>query len=296
MSDDKTLKVDLDALPISKKTIQKALDPSAEIIGETAATLIEAVSHAAFDRLKKFNIVRREDIKDFQRRIEEKNAKIPIENQDNKKLGLTLKALDASIYQLEEEVMRELFANLISKTVDKRINNQILPIFPTLLSNMSIQEAKLLKALATKRELLPIVKIVASTANEETSLGGFAYDQPSKNLNKAFASFDNVLNSKSIDLTDDIILFQNSHWDGYSSYISALQASGLITKDQTNELPDSKSRQSYQNFQNSVTFKSYNTLENSPIKSEGLEFKYPKLVKGSIKLTALGRQFISVVL
>lgn len=296
MSDDKTLKVDLDALPISKKTIQKALDPSAEIIGETAATLIEAVSHAAFDRVKKFNIVRREDIKDFQRRIEEKNAKVPIENQDNKKLGLTLKALDSSVYQLEEEVMRELFANLISKTVDKRINDQILPIFPTLLSNMSIQEAKLLRALATKRKLLPIVKVVASTANEQTSLSDLTYDQPSTNLNQAIASFDNVLNSKSIDLTDDIILFQNSHWDGYSSYISALQASGLITKDQTNELPDSKSRQSYQNFQNSVTFKSYYSLENNPIKSEGLVFKYPKLVKGSIKLTALGRQFISVVL
>ncbi|MFZ4853088.1 DUF4393 domain-containing protein [Enterococcus entomosocium] len=296
MSDDKILKVDLDALPISKETIQKVVDPSAEIIGETAATLIEAISHAAFDRVKKFNIVRREDIKDFQRRIEEKNANIPIENQDNKKLGLTLKALDASVYQLDEEVMRELFANLISKTVDKRFNNEILPIFPTLLSNMSIQEAKILKALATKRKLLPIAKIVASTANEQTSLSGIDYDKSSTELNQALSSFDKILNAKSIDLTDDIILFQNSHWDGYSSYISALQASGLITKDQTNELPDSKSRQSYQNFQKSVTFESYYSLENNPIKTEGLLFKYPKLVKGSIKLTALGRQFISVVL
>lgn len=289
MSDDKNIKVEVNPIPIPKETVQKLADPAAENLGETAGTLIEAISHAAFDRIRKFNIVRREDIKDFQRRIEEKNAKIPIECQDSTKLGLSLKALDASVYQLEEEVMRELFATLISKTMDSSANNQILPIFPTILSNMSVPEATLLKALATKRRRLPIAKIVASTVNETESLGNLP-------LNQALSGFDKALNSKNLDITEDIVLFQNSHWEGYSSYISALEANGLIKKDQTNELPDSKSRQSYQNFINSDGFKKFSWLEINPIKSEGNEFKYPKLVKGSITLTALGNQFVNIVL
>lgn len=150
---EKNIKVQISPVSISEETTQKLLDPAAEVIGSTFGELLEAVFHLSFDGVRKFNIQRRVDIDDFQNRVTKKNEQIPIECRDSDKMGLALKALESSRYQINEEIMKELFSTLISSTLDSRKNHSVLPIFSTILSEMSVDDAQLLNYFFNRKHL-----------------------------------------------------------------------------------------------------------------------------------------------
>ena len=69
----------------------------------------------------------------------------PLEDQDFTKPGLAIKALEDSRYQLSEETLREMFANLIASGVDKQKNENITPRYATVLSQLGADDAKFLE-------------------------------------------------------------------------------------------------------------------------------------------------------
>lgn len=95
------------------------------------------IVHAVFDPLLRFNIVRKKSLEDFQEKVQTGTHQIPEENRDDSKIGLALKAFEESKYQLDSEELKELFANLITSTVDNRINSKVQPSFSSVLKDMS---------------------------------------------------------------------------------------------------------------------------------------------------------------
>ncbi|UNL43167.1 DUF4393 domain-containing protein [Ligilactobacillus agilis] len=130
-----------DILP--KKAIEALLEPPAKEIGTALSDILNVV----FSPFKMIRIVNEKYIDDFECRIRNKTEKIPEEQRDSSKLGLALKAIEDSKYLLSEEILREMFANLIASSINKQKNSEITPRYATALSQLGPQEAVLIQQL-----------------------------------------------------------------------------------------------------------------------------------------------------
>nr|DAN45582.1 MAG TPA: protein of unknown function (DUF4393) [Caudoviricetes sp.] len=156
----------LPQLPISSETGDALAKPIAESVGNAGKDILEAVFHVALDGIRRFNMQRQFKLDKFQKELEEGTSSIPLENRDDSKLGLVLKAIEDSKYQLDEDDIRELFTKLITSTLDNRKSDKVLPIFSTIISNMTPSEANLLKSLYLNTlSLTPYVELKISTKN-----------------------------------------------------------------------------------------------------------------------------------
>lgn len=120
--------------------INKALNPSAEALGKSLGGIAKTILYPFL----KWNAFISADLDKFEKQVTEKTENIPLENRDSSKVGLALKSIEESKYQLTSEEMRNRFSSLIASTVDKRKNSTITPRFATVLSQLSSNEAALL--------------------------------------------------------------------------------------------------------------------------------------------------------
>ena len=131
-----------DLLPDS--TLEALLNPAAKSIGTAVGALCDLI----FWPLHRVGIYTKQNLKEYSDRVKKKANDIPIENRDTSKLNLVFKALEDSKYQVNEEELREAFANLIAATIDNRVNDFITPRFSTALAELSPKDAQLINIIA----------------------------------------------------------------------------------------------------------------------------------------------------
>ncbi|WP_430490985.1 DUF4393 domain-containing protein [Lactiplantibacillus pentosus] len=125
---------------IPTEPVNKALNPTAEAIGDSLGGIAKTVLYPFL----KWNIFVSKNLDDFEDKIKAKTDSIPIDQRDSSKFGLAMKAMDEAKYQLDSDALRELFANLIASSVDKRKNDNISPRFATILGQLSPEDAQVL--------------------------------------------------------------------------------------------------------------------------------------------------------
>ena len=134
------------SLPLS--TQEAMLNPAAKTLGEAlngAATVI-------CSPLIILGAVSKPLLKKFSTEIDNKINKIPSENRDISKLGLVIKAMEESRYQLNEDDIRKMYVNLIASTVDNRKNTVINPRLATVVAQFGQKEAEFLKIIYQQQE------------------------------------------------------------------------------------------------------------------------------------------------
>lgn len=127
------------SLPLS--TQEAMLNPAAKTLGEAlngAATVI-------CSPLIMLGVVSKSLLKKFSTEIDNKINKIPSENRDISKLGLVIKAMEESRYQLNKDDIRKMYVNLIASTVDNRKNTVVNPRLATVVAQFGQKEAEFLK-------------------------------------------------------------------------------------------------------------------------------------------------------
>ncbi|MCC5894825.1 MAG: DUF4393 domain-containing protein [Alkalibacterium sp.] len=127
--------------PISTK--EKVMNPAADLVGQA----LRGIGLKVLGPLLRYQIYKEEEMNDYTKKIKEKTGNIPLANRDSSKIGLTLKAVEDSAYQLSTEELRNMFSNLISASVDSRKNPILLPSFSTILKDFSADDARLFKTL-----------------------------------------------------------------------------------------------------------------------------------------------------
>lgn len=252
--------VELNLIPdIPESTKEELYNPSANLIGQA----FRGIVHKVLDPLVRYNIVKDQELLDFTNQVQSRTGSIPIECRDNSKIGLALKAVEDSTYQLNSKILRELFANLIASTVDSRKNNQVLPSFSSVLKDLSSDDAVLLSELS-KEKISPIVTI---RIQSDGGLGA--------------------------DIHENIILLEDKILDNPIS-ISSLERAGLISIDITSKLRSSTNMKRYEEFKKSSI---YQKVESDlPFISSEIEFDKISLKEGKIALTPFGQHFVSVVI
>lgn len=244
---------------IPESTKEELLNPSANLVGQA----VRGALHVVLDPFVRLNIVREKALKDFEEKVHSKNEAIPLENRDDSKIGLALKALEDSKYQLDSDVLREMFSNLITSTLDNRLNNSILPSFSSILKDMCPQDARLLM-MFSNHPIVPLITIRLEVTHGDT---GIAY-------------------------IENILLFPEETIHNELSVTSLLRL-GLIRID-SKQLHAREELHKYANFIDNPLYKQAESLLPHVVDAD-ITLTKVTLVEASARLTVLGTSFLQVI-
>ncbi|WP_415652103.1 DUF4393 domain-containing protein [Schleiferilactobacillus perolens] len=209
--------------PIPDETTNALMKPAADTVGSAARDVLSAGFNLILTPLRKYNIRKDKELKDFADKINNETAKIPEENRDSSKVGLILKAVDDSKYRLNDDIMRQAFAKLIARGLDNRTNQSFYPSYSETLSNMSTTEAQFLLKLHENfgSNVAIIAPSIKSTDNSSSRVAkpwyllwdtGFQYDD-------TYAiSMDLLAKSGMIEVRHDAWLTHKHFADQYSEF------------------------------------------------------------------------------
>lgn len=99
---------------------------------------------------EKLYLIQQQSVERFKIKLKKKISEIPQENQQEPKLSLIAPALESTKYYIEEEELRDLFVNLISKSMDDRYNDDVNHAFVEIIKQLSPIDAYVLKKINTR--------------------------------------------------------------------------------------------------------------------------------------------------
>ena len=131
-----------DELKSFSEPVNKLLVPAATSIGNTLNDVWELVFGGFGTYVEKKRATRYKALQAFKASLENKVAQIPEENLCEPPLSVVGPALEASKYYYEEPELREMFANLISSTLDKDKFSTVHPSFVEIIKGMTSLDAQ----------------------------------------------------------------------------------------------------------------------------------------------------------
>ena len=155
---DGALKQTIDSATALMKAVpiyQDAMQPVAQEAGKALGTLGKTVNVAlaplavlvwGYDKIKDY----------LENRLEEKLEKVPEEEIQTPNPSVAGPAIEALRFTGHDEDLRELFANLIATAMDKNTAIEAHPAFVDILKNLSPDEAKILRFLALRSDVVTV--------------------------------------------------------------------------------------------------------------------------------------------
>lgn len=122
--------------------INKLLVPLTSAVGSTLQDAWELVFGGFGTYVDKQRARRLHDLTEFKDSLESKVAAIPEERLTEPALAIVGPALDASKYYFEEPELREMFANLISASMDSEKASSVQPCFTEIIKQLSPLDAQ----------------------------------------------------------------------------------------------------------------------------------------------------------
>ena len=132
------------------------LGPITEAAGKTLQDAWELVFGGFGTYVEKKRLTRKKALQDFKASLEDKVNCIPEKHLCDPPLSIVGPALEASKYYFEEDEIREMFASVISASMDSRKASQVHPAFPIIIQQMSTLDAQNLECFHKADGLLPL--------------------------------------------------------------------------------------------------------------------------------------------
>lgn len=155
-------------------SINEAVKPLAKSVGETLASIWDIVFGDINTYAMKKNLLRNADLESFKESLCQKIEDIPQENLQEPSLAVVGPTLEKSKYYYEEKDLRELFANLLTSSMDKSKSQFIHPSFPDIIQNLSSDDARFLKEISSLRSI-PYCELRFQNRNRENFTSFFTY-------------------------------------------------------------------------------------------------------------------------
>lgn len=131
-----------DAMKSLTEPLNKLLVPPASAIGSTLQDAWELVFGGFGTYVDKKRAKRLHDLTEFKESLESKVAAIPEDQLREPPLAIVGPALDASKYYFEEPELREMFANLISASMDSAKVSSVQPCFTEIVKQLTPLDAQ----------------------------------------------------------------------------------------------------------------------------------------------------------
>lgn len=114
------------------------------------------------------------DLESFKKSVYKNIEEIPKENLQEPSLAIVGPTLEKSKYYYEEKDLRELFANLLTSSMDKSKTQFVHPSFPDIIQNLSSEDARFLKEISSLM-YMPYCKIRFQNRDKENFTSFFSY-------------------------------------------------------------------------------------------------------------------------
>lgn len=131
-----------EAIKTVSEPINKLLVPVSSSAGSTLQDAWELVFGGFGNYVEKKRIVRMKALEDFKESLERKVADIPENQLCEPALSIVGPALEASKYYFEEPELREMFAKLISASMDSTKSQSVHPSFTEIIRQLSPLDAQ----------------------------------------------------------------------------------------------------------------------------------------------------------
>lgn len=243
---------------------------------------------AGFDKLhvaaEKRRVENELNIQQYKESIAQKVVAIPEENLQDPSLAVVGPAIEASKFYIEEEDMREMFANLIAASMDKTNDENIHPAFVEIIKQITPLDA------ANLRSVYYGNQVIGRVLMHKLS-GGFTISLDNLYVNKNVdcrqesmaASIDNLVRLNLVEVTyDRYSLEENAYEEIYQS-IEYKNAEAL--------------GKSFKNAQqNGANYDNVPPEQVDFVKAQIMDFDRVELVEGKIVPTMFGSHFCQICL
>ena len=182
---------------IPDESLVKFWNPILGSLGEGFGGIFYWMFHKPIE----YKVIRKAALKDFVIQMSQKMKDIPEDFRDPSKLGLVLETLQNSVYQLNQEEIRAMFANLVANLADKRKNSTITPRYIYILSQLGYDDAVFLRELVHQNgeSVLHARKAAVNNSRIDKYMSDyFLYFSGEKKVLSDFESTINVLESLGI--------------------------------------------------------------------------------------------------
>lgn len=243
---------------------------------------------AGFDKLhvaaEKRRVENEQNIQQYKESIAQKVVAIPEDNLQEPSLAVVGPAIEASKFYIEEEDMREMFANLIAASMDKSKEETVHPAFVEIIKQMTPLDAENLRSIYYGNQVVGRILTYNQT-------GGFSINADNIFINKNIdaradsmaASVDNLVRLNLVELTYDRYLLAEGAYDEIynSEQYQGAKALGELFK----EIQES-----------GAEFTVNSTELGEAARTQILGFDRVELSKGKIEPTILGTRFCQICL
>ena len=263
MSEDISNKNALVNLPDVPESLDNAVknltDVPAKNVGQTFGDLwylvFGPISHAADKKRMKYSF----DLEQYHSQLTQSIDCIPEDKRIDPSIQVTAQALENSKYCVSSDVLRSMFVNLISGSMNVDTHALAHPAFPEILKQLSTDDALLLKDIYLSGEsMFPIAKIGVNSDN-----GGYT------------DFYENIFVPNSLDFS----------YAKCSLCLSSLERANLVSINYNSWInPDS----AYDTLRQTPEYLQVQEISSS------FQQSVPHFSKGVLQLTAMGRAFCSI--
>ena len=228
-------------------------------LGRVGATVVGLFNNTIGAPFEIYNTWAKLKINEVKQEIENKMLKIPKDKLIFPPINIIGPAMEGLKYNLNEDKLKEMFANLITNSCNSDFSEKVHPRFVEILKQLSSNDALLLKEFCMQQLSIsyPIAKIRLKESNSTSG----------KEL------FTNYFICEQL----------NINFENMSSIISNLESLGIIEVNYLSYLTD---EHKYDKFYNTEFYKNYKQQ-----KEVNTNYKL-ELQKGVVKITPLGKSFI----
>ncbi|MEX3715767.1 DUF4393 domain-containing protein [Cytobacillus horneckiae] len=258
------------------KFIDKAASPVAERVGETLSSVWDIVFGNIDFYAQRKNYERQLSFESFKNMVDEKASSISSDKLQEPELYIIGPTLEASKYYFENDVLRELFANLIASSINTDFQTYTHPSFVDIIKQLSPLDANVLRSFnnVSNHPIVNIHRIIGS---------------------RGFILHKNIYLKEG--LCDDLPQISMS--------LTNLQRLGLVSTNYTNSFEDFeynhfREHKEYKSLKehamlSNATFEFNDDLPKDILESmPGLDNQDVILEKGIVDLTSLGSSFLKV--
>ncbi|WP_076634762.1 Abi-alpha family protein [Lactiplantibacillus plantarum] len=265
----------LNALPNS--TQELLFNPSADAVGKG----IGGIMLWLFQKPIRLGIIKKKEFTDFANKCAKDLQETPVEKRTDSKKGLMIKTLESAQYAIDSETLQNCFAYLLGQTANKDTVREVLPVFSTILSNMTTEDALFLKKFSEQGTItLPVAKFEAHVTHISSSEDESQEKNTSRQLTRE------TLIEKKNKKNEFILSNPNKQFSFFQSFgiLELLETEYLVA-----DAP------AYEYYEKTTGPKAQEIFEKTIRDGDAVMYSI-RLVAGNVKLTELGVSFINCII
>lgn len=248
---------------LAKEIYKDLVHPAAQSTGELVALVPRAIK-VALQPLEKWILEREYNLAETQKLLEEKLKNVKPENITSPEAYVAVPALQYISYCMDNDELRDMYANLLANSMNKVVKNGVHPAFVEIIRQLSPDEAKILKVIMIK-EAVPTVTLRAEDLTGE-----------GRDIIRDFSNIE-----------------ESSHCENpaaFNQYLDNLIRLGLVKHAEMHQILIAEEQ--YQQLENHIKFSSIKDI----IPSIDANHPIPKIERSYINMTEFGKAFCKICL